>query len=368
MTVSAQNRFGKRRSLKRLGSAFLLLLLALALAHVGFRQFRESRQVTLSAQWIWARVAKKDLKKSPPQIIHAARDFDLESSPGKARLLILADEEYRVSLNGRPLGGNRYQPGAGLDVYQVADWLHTGTNRLWVQLSSMRGGGGLLASLQSRNAEGDWVELVATDGSWRILRTTERRQEQGLLPLDPSESPQVWGRPPIGRWGSPQIGDERAVPGPLVGSIPKVLRPTSVATDPKREAVWIFDWGRLVTGYLTLELASGTHPWGEVQFASELPRVWPDAPDGTILTPKDHLHWQDVALRRFRYARVRGIHRIDAAFVLEGEATSAAGKIFVPAAPPSLMGLEPPPLRTPIGDYVNHVSREQEDSTSDPNS
>jgi len=138
----------------------------------------------------------------------------------------------------------------------------------------------------------------------------------------------------------------------------------------------LFDWGRQVTGYLSLE--TGFEPGMDSDLEQPPPArqrtalLWtgeappqPAAgggprPSGTVVMMASSRQWLDARLRRFRYALVIGIERPLAARVYAVEPADAArgGLEFAPQAPGApapghgVFGLAPPRLRTPVEDEV----------------
>src|SRR4029077_11094756 len=96
------------------------------------------------AQWIWS---GRERNAQGPSAFYALRDFTLDMPPARARLLVTADEEYVLYLNGKRVGAGGYRAGAGLDVYDAGPLLLPGGNRLIAELRSNHGGGGFLLSL-----------------------------------------------------------------------------------------------------------------------------------------------------------------------------------------------------------------------------
>ena len=138
--------------------AVFAAILALAAATRALPAARARSMPTQGAQWIWEDM---DWRDHDPTAFYAVRDFDLDPPPPRARILISADEEYVLTLNGKRIGAGAYQPGSPLDVYEVGPLLLPGGNRLMAELRSARGTGGLLAAL----VDGDGRLLVGTDGT-----------------------------------------------------------------------------------------------------------------------------------------------------------------------------------------------------------
>ena len=59
---------------------------------------------TGGAQWIWETRDRRDVS---PAAFYAVRDFDLETPPERARVLVTADAEYVLFLNAQRIAANR---------------------------------------------------------------------------------------------------------------------------------------------------------------------------------------------------------------------------------------------------------------------
>jgi hypothetical protein len=370
-----------------------------------------------AAEWIWF---PHDRRQPQPLAFYVARDFELAAPPPRALLLALGDPEYVLYLNGKRVGAGGWQPRERLDQYEVGPLLRPGGNRLLAELRTPDGAGGFLASLVDA---GTGRALVGTDATWRAFRRHRLGLLRGWLPLAPwiappaggssasaaapalpGEAAVAWGRPPIGRWG-------RVVPGrprPLFSQLTGGRRPTPAAAEslyaPPPEtglaadaSMVLFDFGREVTGYLTLE--PGYEPEMDADLAQppsdrqrsallwtgdEPPRpAGPGAaggPDGSVVLLASARQWLDVRLRRFRYALVIGFERPLGARVYEVDPALAArfameiagggsGGAFAGAAAAAAAGTAgtagamrpahgvfglaaPPRLRTPVEDEI----------------
>lgn len=284
---------------------------------------------------------------------YAIRDFDVANPPASARLLITADEEYVVTLNGKRIAaGTCFRRGSGtlLDSYEVGPFLRPGGNRLLVEVRSGRGAGGLLAALRS-----EATELVVTDESWRIFLRHELGLVRGWLSLrGAGELAFDWGYPPIGRWGRPRIGSASLllprtppVPAESVHPLPLVLGGRE-AGRPLGSPV-LYDWGREVEGYLTLDLRpSGEQGTGLLYTGTEPPDLRSGRFTAPVVIQAGRHDWLDAYPRRFRYAVIVGLSRPMRAAVLPAPARPATRdpedlKVY---------GVEGPPLRTPVEDEV----------------
>lgn len=334
-----------------LGTA-LLALLSRVLPAFASRLFLPTGE----ARWIWAARDKND---ASPAVFYAARDFDLESPPERARLLVTADQEYVLHLNGKRVGSGQYQPGAGLDVYEIGPLLLPGGNRLVAELRSDLGVGGFLASL----VDGETGDLLlGTDERWRIVRRQQLGLARGWLPLGDAEPAQSWGHPPVGRWGLPEEGRKKPLFFDLVARPvrPASVHPVSVVTGARPEgAAVLLDWGREVVGYLSLDVAPAEKIGTALLFTgTEPPDPLAARPDTAVLVAPGARRWLDSHPRRFRYALVLGLERPVAARLLPlapGLDARTVADLLPPASdgePPSVFGIEAPPLRTPVEDEV----------------
>jgi hypothetical protein len=331
-----------RRSVLVVLAVFLLALATQAVPVVRAR----TALPTGEAQWIWKAIGRKD---HHPTAFYAIRDFDLESPPARARLLVTADEEYVLTLNGKRVGAGAYEPGAPFDVYEVGPVLRPGGNRLVAELRSVRGAGGFLASLEDV-ATGR--RLVATDERWRIFPRHELGLVRGWLPIAEGEGAHCWGYPPVGRWGRPRPGTPQRppAPGPILPAVsarPLTLALGAAETGRPPGSPVLYDWGREVEGRLVLDLPPAKELGVALLFTGAAP---PDPlraqPTGSVLILPNRHDWLDARPRRFRYAVLVGLERPAAAAVLPAPAR--------PVRQPALtvFGIAGPPLRTPVEDEV----------------
>jgi hypothetical protein len=156
-----------------------------------------------------------------------------------------------------------------------------------------------------------------------------------------------WGNPPLGRWGRPRVGH----PAPLLPRAPLV---PAVSVRPLGSFV-LYDWGREVEGYLTLDVSPSKDPGTGLLFTGAAP---PDPRRDSLTAPVLILpgrhDWMDARPRRFRYAVVVGLAKPATA--------GGAGMASVLPAPArsvskdpeemKVFGIEGAPLRTPVEDEV----------------
>lgn len=352
------------RPLLRL-SPILLAVLLLALAERGGRLLRAHYLApTAGAAWIWL---PEEPPPAAPVAFSAVRDFRLAAPPAAARLLVAADEEYLLSLNGKPVGSGAWRPGAPLDVYEVGDLLLDGANRLVAELRSSRGAGGFLLSLE---VPGRRRPLVATDGSWRLFRHAQPGLVEGWWPSGPGEPALVWGVPPTGRWGSPGPSAPRPLfarliaawePVPAAAESPLDLSSASVPPDPRALGAAtlgrtvLFDWGREVTGYLELDFApeaAAAPPPTSLVFTGTAapPDPLAERPAIAAVCMPGETTWSDARPRRFRYVAVVGLRPLVGAGVVELAAPVALAADSPPES--GVLGIRPPRLPTPVEDEV----------------
>lgn len=292
---------------------------------------------TRAAEWIWSGDARRE---RGPSAFWAARDFTLDAVPESAVLTVQADPEYVLWLNGRRIGAGHFVLGAPLDGYEVAPLLQSGTNRLLAELRSDHGAGGFLLSLtEGRGGR----QLVASSPEWTILRRDDPNLIRGFRPLDGGTPAYSWSFPPIGRWGVPRPGAARPLRFPRAAPVPSTGN-SGVAGRSVR-----FDWRAAgVVGRLALRIA----PEEATQVA--VLRVQPDEGTGpaiSVILMPNRREWLDPVVRRIRSVEVTGTVRIEGARVIPP--FGPEDRIAEPTPPPrGLLGLRPPPLRTPVEDEV----------------
>jgi len=262
----------------------LLALLGVESLWTGWRQ---ARQLTAEARWIWIRGSNR---WSGPRAFYAVRDFDLDVVPSGALLSVMGDEEYVLYLNGVRVGSNRYTVGADLDRYEVSSLLRPGRNRLAAHLRSTYAHGGFLAVLRAAESPDP---IVVTDGEWRISRRHVAKLSRPELDLARPERAIVVARPPAGRWGPTTEGTARPLHADLILQRPAVRarrmlqpgsdwhrlrrrRPARMSALGERVT---FDWQESQTGYLTLKLPGDEGAVGLVYLGDDLPDPLHQPPD-----------------------------------------------------------------------------------------
>jgi len=311
---------------------------------------------TKAAQWIWE---SRDRRDVAPTAFYAVRDFDVETPPKRARLLVTADEEYVLSLNGLRVGAGSWEQGAPLDVFEVGPLLQPGPNRLLAELRSGRGTGGFLLSLE----DGEGRQLARSDETWLLFHEHHPGLVRGWLPLarrpdDPPEIPKsepafCWGLPPTGSWGQPVAGAPRPLLFEMTSSsaVPGTAAPR--AKLPEKPPQQLFDWGREVAGYLTVEVRPEPELQVGLLFTGDAPPdPRRDRPAGPVLVMPRERVWRAARPGRFRYALVVGLAQPRSASVRPVDAAVLPRLMARPHSIKGVFGISPPPLRTPVEDKV----------------
>lgn len=342
-----------RRWLAILGALALLLLLGEGL----FRGLRNNGSAPGAAEWIWMERAG-----SEPVAFYAIKDFELDGPASEASLTCLVDEEYLLRINGRFVGANRYTPGAPLDLYSVARYLHQGSNRLWVEARSRSGLGGLILRLEA-TVDGRPLEIVS-DSSWSIVRRHHRRLSKGIFKERWRASPLVWGRPPVGRWGIPEQGPPRPVFA-QVASRRRRRRAQRIAIpraegEPELPTPYVLlDWGSVQMGYLQIswQPQGRSTPPALVTTGLEPLDLDDRRVDNVLIAVPKQATWMDSTPRRFRYALVQGLDSVVAGRVfpihprlleqlVESDPTAAGDSLQ------GVFGMKAPVLRSSVEDKI----------------
>jgi len=339
----------------------IAVVVALVGLEAGYRVWAVTVGSSGSAAWIWA---AEDPRQTQPLAFYLVRDFSISELPERAQLLVLADEEYLLYLNGRRIGSNIYRSGAALDRYDVAPLLVVGGNRLVAEVRSRKGSGGFLSQLR---VEGE--EWVVSDGSWRVLRHYHPGLLGGWLRVDNAEAPRVWGRPPTGRWGRLEVGPWRplfiagATESPAISwaskNDPLPWRALAeVFRRPLRRIGWPHSWGwsEVVEGYVELEFEEGA-PTAGLVFLSEGPadRV-AAAPTDCLLSPPGAPRWSSAVPRRFRHLVVVAAKQPSSVGLVSAPAGMALR--FAHPREEGVLGIAPPARNSPLEGEVLRLMAE----------
>lgn len=293
--------------------------------------------------WIW----DSDWPADPVRA-HAftvEREFEVPEVPKTARLLISADEEYQLEINGEWVGAGQYRSGTSWDLYRVAPHLRVGKNQLKIGLRSSRGVGGLLLCLQARLGQTCWV---ASDRDWRVT------------PLDgrPDRPVEAWGAAPIANWPLPQgvqprhRADEcflRHRPVEAKRSVPiedrRIVLP---AGEELFLPVFSVRWGPRALGLIEVDVDPALRNLGVLAYGRNRGRSAPREQLETLITEPGQSTYRSAAARQLRFVEVDGLQSVPGGryHPLHDRCTDW---VFEEAAPrEGLFGLEIPPSRSPV--------------------
>jgi hypothetical protein len=118
-----------------------------------------------------------------------------------------------------------------------------------------------------------------------------------------------------------------------------------------------FDFGREVTGYLTLAVRDAETATGLLRFGSAPSRRSGWAPDEVAIVVPHRGSWQDAVPRTFRYVEVAGLDHILSASLLPLDPTWL-DRLVPPRRLTGPLGIEGPPVRLPITDAIWRRLRE----------
>lgn len=311
------------------------------------------------AHWIWA---PRATPWSGPVAFLAIRDFELEQLPADARLVVLADEEYVVWLNGMLVGNGRYRPGDPLDNYGVERLLQPGQNRLVVELRSGRGLGGFFANLHF--FEGSQSD-IGTDQTWRVAKASRPGLMKGTGQIGHLPRARDLGAPPFGRWGPVALAPQRAL---LKDVIRRRGVKATVLQDETRRGRWVsaggatpgrhvpavrIDFGREVEGLLVLGFGDSAPRPGLLYLGDGMPDPEEAPPAALVMRLGGGRYWLDAEMRRFRYALVLGMPDLVSARIYGYKRGVPALWRPVPEQTMrGVFGLSSPLLRAPAEDEV----------------
>lgn len=314
---------------------------------------------THGAQWIWAPATVAD---HGPAAFYAVRDFVLPFRPNGADLLVLADRDYVVWIDGREVAAGHYRAGDRLERVAVGKLLKRGKNRLVARLASDEGLGGFIASLTIEG--GDRRLRIGTDRTWRILPRHQRGLLASMEALRDTVKPRIWADPPTGRWGYPHVGPRLVPLTDLVASGRPLL---PVATFFRTGQGWrslpaggstvshrwlLFDWGKSVTGGLVLGLSRHGRAIGLVWFGERVPDPASRSADEALIAVPRRRVWQTGEIRRFRYALIGVRGGVSRASAWALDPVRARAWLYVPRTLKGVFGLEPPLSRPTAEDEI----------------
>jgi putative heme-binding domain-containing protein len=114
------------------------------------------------AQWIWSQDHKKE---SVPRVAcHFRKSFTM-SNPESGQILLAADDEYELYVNGRRVGAG--ETSKKMAKYDITEYLARGTNLVAVKVTNTTGSTGALAArVLVKQRGGQWTSH-GTDASWK---------------------------------------------------------------------------------------------------------------------------------------------------------------------------------------------------------
>lgn len=310
-----------------------------------------------AAQWIWL---AGDWRMPRPVAFLAAADFSLEQVPEQASLVVVGDEEYVATVNGWQVGSGRYHQGSPGGRHDLEALLRPGGNRVVVELRAAHGGGGFLAWV-----EADGERLVPTGPSWRLFRAFEGGIVEGWRPLTEGEAPTLLGPPPIARWRDVAFPAAAAAslvtpatPQPVPAARGRSLKPPSDwqaawpegSFSPTLWSATLLEWSEEVEGYLEISFLDGDGGEGMLFLAAAGASPDPRFPAATLIArAPGQTVWRDAVARRFARVLIAAKGRPIAAAVWKARADPAADR---PGPRAGILGIEPPPLRSPVEDKL----------------
>ncbi len=341
---------GRRRS--EAGGRWVVIGIALLLL-AGFDQLarRYGSRYGLpggSAAWIWTTDSPREVV---PRAFYLLKDFDLDSVPNQARLLVGGDAEYVLFLNGFRVGANAYHPGALLDFYQVAALLRPGGNRFVAELRSSQGVGGFFLHLDSGEG-GD--ALVETDRSWLVVREMQTGLVAGWWSPQNTGVPRSWARPPTARWGSALPGPERPIFPPLDRPfLPLAATAVERPGDADGAAAggyrpFRFDLGSEAVGYLRVRFEQPTPAPALLFVGSRPPEPSAELAAVSVLLPTGARLWRDAELRRLRYVTLVSRDAVASVELIPVEPAQASRLASQPIPQRGVFGIRAFPRLTPL--------------------
>lgn len=284
--------------------AGVVVVALLAVGERSINALRAGGAPAWGACWIWADVSLRDPQ---PVAFLAVREFELATVPGKAWLKALADESFVLFLNGAYIGAGTYTAQAPLAGYRVEHLLKKGTNRLVVELRSVRGVGGFLANLLVDDEGGLGRPVVVTDAQWKVFRRDERRNWTAGAPLAGGEPVRVWHQPPTGRWRLEESVDDLPIPFQGKARRLRISGERVGSSGPMRR---LYEWPEVVEGFLFLALPSREAPPALAWFGEERPDSMARPADELLIFLPGQRLWRDRHPRRFKYLLLIGLEPV----------------------------------------------------------
>ncbi|MAG58953.1 MAG: hypothetical protein CMJ83_21915, partial [Planctomycetes bacterium] len=125
------------------------------------------------ASWIWA---ASGARAEPAPVCYLRKTLDVAAAPAKAMILITADNDYDLYVNGTYVGGDggtAMTYWRSVERWDVGPLLRAGRNVVAVKGRCLGGAAGLLASIHAELPDGSTLDLP-TDVTWRLQVSHER--------------------------------------------------------------------------------------------------------------------------------------------------------------------------------------------------
>ncbi|MBW3600549.1 MAG: hypothetical protein KY475_25210, partial [Planctomycetes bacterium] len=115
-----------------------------------------------TAQWIWAQEHRPG--DTPPTDCHFRKSFQVRS-PDRAMMVVSADDQFDLFVNGRAIRTN--VPGEGRTQIDISRMVKRGTNVVAIRVQNRQGdSAGLAAQLMVQERGSNWTSH-STDETWR---------------------------------------------------------------------------------------------------------------------------------------------------------------------------------------------------------
>ena len=115
------------------------------------------------AQWIWYPSHRQSAV--PAGSCYFRRTFQLDAKPEEAQLMIAADDQYEVYINGRKIGNGSST--RQLDEYVVTDYFARGRNAVAIKATNTNGGTAAVAArVMLKQRSRGWISY-STNANWK---------------------------------------------------------------------------------------------------------------------------------------------------------------------------------------------------------
>jgi alpha-L-rhamnosidase len=130
--------------------------------------------------------------------------FSLPARPQRAIFHVAADNEYRLFVNGQPVGAG--QSWSVADRYDLARHLRAGRNVLALRARNVSGPAGLL--VEGEITCGSQKVKVRSDATWKVAQEAAAGWEQPTFDDAGWSKAEEHGSPPVGPWGEVERTEE----------------------------------------------------------------------------------------------------------------------------------------------------------------